>query len=368
MVGATASLAHGGVSRIFVHRRSSLLLLLLLAATAGCGGIEPVSDCSPRGGARPVCGFQNPEDLALLPGGRTLIVSEFGSLEGDRPGRLALYDIDSGARTLAYEGGAAAALVPGWGEETCPGPPPVGFSPHGLDLARRPSGELALLVVNHGGRESLELFEVTAAGAVEWRGCILPPPGSFLNDVAALPDGGLVASHMYDRERGLLPLAWSMLLGRETGHALEWHPGAGFSVVPGSAAGLPNGIAVSSDGASIYLNSSLTGLVRRIDRASGRELARADVEAPDNVSWSDGRLLVASLRAPMWQVMRCAELRTGACPLPFAIVELDPETLATREIYAGEGAPMGAGTAAIEVGGELFIGTFAGDRLLRVAR
>jgi hypothetical protein len=341
-------------------------IVVFTCLTYGCGSLEPITDCEPRGDARPVCGFQNPEDLVVLPDGRSLLVSEFGSMEGDRPGRLVRYDTRTDARTVVYEGGTPGARLPGWGDERCPGPPSPAFSPHGIELAKRPSGELALLVVNHGGRESIEMFEVDSAGSVAWRGCAEPPAGTFMNDVAALPDGGFVASHMYHRETGSLGLAWALLRGRDTGHVVEWHAERGWGVVPGTAAAFPNGVAVSADGSAVYMNASLGGVVRRIDRASGRETARADVPGPDNASWSNGRLLVASLRAPTWRVLGCADLRAGACPLAFAIVALDPDTLAARELYAGEGPPMGAGTVAVEVDGELFIGTFAGDRLLRV--
>jgi hypothetical protein len=36
-------------------------------------------------------------------------------------------------------------------------------------------------------------------------------------------------------------------------------------------------------------------------------------------------------------------------------------------VYESEGAPMGAGTVGLQVGRELFIGSFKGDRILRVA-
>jgi hypothetical protein len=66
----------------------------------------------------------------------------------------------------------------------------------------------------------------------------------------------------------------------------------------------------------------------------------------------DGRLLVASIRAAPQDVTACDGLDGGVCPIPFAIVALDPGTLAERELYAGAGTPMGAGTAAVEVDGE----------------
>ena len=62
----------------------------------------------------------------------------------------------------------------------------------------------------------------------------------------------------------------------------------------------------------------------------------------------------------------CRQLERGACPVPFAIVALDPATMATEDLYVGGGPPMGAGTVGLQVGRELFIGSFTGDRVLRV--
>ena len=379
--------------------RTRNALVVLTAALAACTRLEPVRDCQPRGPARPVCGFQNPEDLVPLPDGRRLLVSEFGNIEGTRPGRIVLYDLATDARTVLYEGGAPAAAAERWGDPACSGPPSRAFAPHGIDLGRRPDGGLVLLAVDHGGREAIEFFDVTVDGAVAvtWRGCAMPPPGSLLNDVASLPDGGFVTTHMYERSTGTVGLGLAYLFGRRTGYVLEWQPGRGFRRLPGTDDGFPNGITVARDGADqrvwtlnvasaarwvIHASSaptrrpafsttaasvvSMSNTVRRIERATGRELARTAVQAPDNVSWGDGRLLVASIRAPMYQVMGCDRITAGSCPTAFAIVALDPETLAQRELYAGAGPPMGAGTAAVEVGGELVIGSFAGDRLLRV--
>jgi hypothetical protein len=37
-----------------------------------------------------------------------------------------------------------------------------------------------------------------------------------------------------------------------------------------------------------------------------------------------------------------------------------------RDVYVGGGPPMGAGTVGLQVGRELFMGSFTGDRVLRV--
>ena len=47
-------------------------------------------------------------------------------------------------------------------------------------------------------------------------------------------------------------------------------------------------------------------------------------------------------------------------------MRLDPERMTAVALYENAGPPMGAGTSALRIGDELVIGSFAGDRLLRV--
>ena len=157
------------------------------------------------------------------------------------------------------------------------------------------------------------------------------------------------------------------LFGGDTGWGYAWSREAGFAEVPGTRAPAPNGIELSADGEKIFLNATLASEVRRIDRRTGAVEARATVPHPDNSTWrSDGRLLVASLLVKPDQFAVCMHLESRPCPLPFQIVALDPQTLEAAVLYRGEGAPMGGGTVGLQVGDELFIGSFSGDRLLRV--
>lgn len=258
--------------------------------------------------------------------------------------------------------------APGWGDPACPGPAHP-FSPHGIDMAKRSDGRLQLLVVNHGGRESIEFFEVLPESdnvLVIWRGCAIPPEGAFFNDVVNLPGGGFLVTHMMERD-GML---WGMIrasMGADTGFVYEWQPATGYEPVAGTGGPFPNGIEVSADGAEIFLNIYMGSEVRRISRASGEILATAQVESPDNLSWAkDGRLLVASHLGGFSEQRPCMSLESGACPMSFEIQALDPISLEGAPIFANRGAPMGGGTVAIDIGGELVIGSFAGDRVIRV--
>ena len=64
------------LSRVF-----GATLLAVLALPGHAQQLEPITTCEAVGAARPICGFQNPEDLVVLPGEQALIVSEYGGME-----------------------------------------------------------------------------------------------------------------------------------------------------------------------------------------------------------------------------------------------------------------------------------------------
>ena len=335
-----------------------------------------VTSCEPVGRARPICGFINPEDMVPLPGGQTILVGEYGQSAESHVGGLVLFDLRTEERKTVFEGGGESAAAesepePGWGERACRTPPTRAFNSHGIDLVRRDDGRLQLLVVQHGGREAVELFEVLGSGTdwrVVWRGCVFAPPDASLNDVAGLPDGSFYTTRMASL-RGARELAQGVPT-EPTGHAFAWSQEAGFRKIEGTDGVLPNGLATSPDGRLIYMNASGENSIRKVEVASGRELGRVSVQAPDNVTWSpDGRLLVASLTGfDPEQFAACAKRTEGPCAIPFQIVAVDPETMTSLgPIYTSDGTPMGAGTVGLQIGRELFIGSFKGDRILRVS-
>ena len=156
-----------------MNRYRGLLIAWAILFMGGCGsGSPPITDCDPGFGMTPDCRFQNPEDMAVSPDGERLIVSQMGQMDGSRPGNLALHqpggDIDVLFPTEGIDDDRS------WGDASCPPPDLPTYSPHGIDLVQRTDGRWMLLVVNHGGRESVEFFEVLGAEAqtsLAWRGC-----------------------------------------------------------------------------------------------------------------------------------------------------------------------------------------------------
>jgi hypothetical protein len=305
----------------------------------------------------PLCRFQNPEDLAVV--GDWLLVSQMRA--GDKPGSLVAFRPSDGQlRTLFPLEGAEGAQGP------CTdgaGPPFAReFAPHGMDLAGT-----TLLVVNHG-REAVEEFTLGAAdGAptLAWRQCVALPNDASSNDVAALNTGGFVVTKMYERPQllGMLKVA----LDLNSGELLRFTPpSTRWRTVPNTAGRSPNGVEEGPDGTLYIAEWSARRLVRVASDGSRRSEVPLDF-SPDNLSWaSDGRLLVAGQRTSLLGVLRCASLDNGTCPLASVVAAVDPGTLAVTKLVEDDPATtLGAASVAVELDDALWIGSFAGDRLVK---
>jgi hypothetical protein len=96
-------------------------------------------------------------------------------------------------------------------------------------------------------------------------------------------------------------------------------------------------------------------------------VGRIAVEHPDNLTWArDGRLLVTGQNTRMADMLRCGEVE-GSCGVSFQVLAVDTETFEAELLLEHAGAPMGAGTVALEVGPELVIGSFRGDRVVHLS-
>jgi hypothetical protein len=351
------------------------VLMLGLAAPA-CARLEALQGCDGDDGVEVLCGFQNPEDLAAAPGGEWIVVSQLPRLvDGEPSGAASLLVLrpSDGERRVLFPvpGAEIRAGVAGVGSAECSGPPdPERFSPHGIDVAAGADGAARLLVVNHGGREAIEQFrlEIFAEGpAAVWEGCVPLPDDAHANDVAALPGGGFVATNMLPRDPSLFT-GLKVALGLPTGELLAWSAGAGWEAVPNTRESAPNGVVASSDGQTLFMAAWGSSKLIRVGRDGSERRELALPHHPDNLSWgADGGLLVAGQKGSLLQVRGCGELDSGTCPLPFSVVRVDPDSLSLEVVFDHDPARLGgAGTVALEHDGALWIGTFAGDRILRV--
>lgn len=290
-------------------------------------------------------------------------------------GDLRVLRLSDGEITVVYPPDTAESPGPGagWGDPTCPGPPSEGFAAHGIHLSQGHTGVLTLLVVNHTGREAIEWFELDVDGGdyrAAWRGCVVVDEPYWVNDVAMLPGGGLVASHMMPREIAATLFDRPPNDRVESGFNIEWQPGRGWQKIAGTEGALPNGVQVSADGAVLYSNHYLSNQVVAYRRSNGERLWVASVEgAPDNMSIApDGRLLVATHLASLRSIRdECMLKPASYCGLPFAVFSIDAETGDAEKIFQSEGPPFGGSTVAVQSGEAIFLGSFAGNRIGRIA-
>ncbi|GAB3273855.1 SMP-30/gluconolactonase/LRE family protein [Parahaliea aestuarii] len=337
-------------------------LVLLLFAIGAAGAEDGVVPCEGRNGIEPVCGLSAPEDIVAAPDGEGLV---FGQMH--EPGGLFLLDTaDHSVQTL-YR--SREQDNPEWGEAAC-SQPPATLLAHGIDLRRRADGRWQLLVVNHGGRESVEFYEwLPGAGGsqVAWRGCVEAPEDASLNDVAGLPDGGFLVTRMASVGSPMWEL-FLAVIGIDNGVVYRWSPAAGYAELPETEGRFPNGIILSPAGDSFFVNMYFGNKVAKYSLPEGELLGEVSVSKPDNASWNaEGKLLVASQYGSLMQLFDSLNLPHGTPSLlPYAVVEIDPDTLARRELLWHEGAPMGAGTVAVQVDDAVYVGSYTGDRLVRV--
>ncbi|MEZ4333356.1 MAG: hypothetical protein R3F35_16455 [Myxococcota bacterium] len=354
-----------------------LVLAVWTTSIAGCGEPPVLEDCLPNNGMRPICLFQAPEDLAVV--GHWLILSQMPT--PSRPGSLLAFHPESatvrrlyppaGAVVTQPPAGADAAAAPGAAADGSaktgcgPGGPPTfdDFAPHGIDV----SGT-RLLVVDHGSREGIEAFTLSAdrgGPVVTWKGCTPLPDDVAANDVVALDDGGFAVTKMVERPQWL-GIA-KLVLGLKTGALLRHGPAdVGFTVVPNTAGQAPNGVEVDAEGRFWIAEWTGHRVVRVAPDGSTREVVALDF-SPDNLAWSaDGRLLVTGQRASVFDVPGCAAIERGTCALPAVVVAVDPVSLEVHPIVDDDPPTvLGPASIAVELDGDLWIGGFAGNRLVR---
>ena len=226
------------------------LLLLALAVSVSLLTSRPLhaqapAGCAPDAGLTFICGLQNPEDVVPVPGTPWLLTS------GMAPG-AGLSVVETQAKTVRklYATGTANARADRTRFANCPGPLDAKLAVlHGLALRPASGGRYTLYATNHGGRESVEVFELSVGtvGATRilsatWIGCVLLPPKLAANSVAAFSDGTLVATVLILPGKTFQD-AFAM---RNTGIVLQWTPGTPrFVELKGTELVANNGIETS---------------------------------------------------------------------------------------------------------------------------
>jgi len=303
--------------------------------------------CTPARGINFICNMINVEDMLPVDGGKEIVAGSY------KEGSVGLYLVDTAAKTSRpVTLSVAAKPDPVYG---CPGPPDLTkLSTHGLDV-RESRGMATVYAVNHGGRESIEIFRLDPRRATaEWIGCVIAPPGAVLNSVAALRDGSIVFTKFLDAndKNGIQ----TVMSGQVNGVVYHWVPGKGTSEVPGSQFSGDNGLLVSPNGKTLYVNAYGTKEVWKIPLSGKGPRASAKIEFnPDNLRWGqDGQILVTG------------QFRNPANPGPtdWGVARLDPEAMHATTLLTAPGMKeFDNATTAVRAGNMLWLGTFKGDRI-----
>jgi hypothetical protein len=353
-----------------IHRTLPWLLIALTAPLSPAVAVPDTPDCPPTGDFGFVCGPINAEDLVQVPGTDWIIAS--GMAEG-----AAIYLIDAQAKTWSemYPGAAPRARQDMARYGSCPGAPdPEAFVTHGLHLRPAADGHSTLYVVGHGGREAIEVFAVEASDSrpkLTWTGCVMLPPGMAANSVTSDKGGSLFATVPLHPGNTIA----DAMAGKPTGAIHRWSPGEmEFTLIRGTELPYPNGVELSADGERIFVASS--GLSKIIAYSNSNPAQRLQSTAtlpfiPDNLhAGPDGSLITAGLLA---DDERCGNVHStgvfdleafAACPRPFVARAFEPESLAGRDLLRSSAIPSFSNvTMALPLGGEVWIGTFAGDRV-----
>ena len=342
-------------------------LIAALVLCAACT-LEPTRECEPNDGHSFICGAQRPEDLARIPNTRWLVFSGFSNGAG-------LKLVDTRARTMRrfYTAEPAQLAFDGQRFGFCPSPPdPTSLNTQGLSLRTVRESQHELYVVNHGGRESIEIFRIDAARdepQIRWIGCIEMPAATPANSVATYSDGTVLASVLTHPGTSIT----DFVRGDATGGVYEWRPGErAFRLLPGTRLPGNNGIETSPDDREFYVVAfgwHAVVVYARDDTSQPLRRAIAPGFMPDNIHWDGSRLILAGMQFDEPACGGTRKIVDGKaddmrCHRGYTVAALDPQTLEFTTIaYATPNAGFNGVSAARIVGSELWLAAYQGERI-----
>ena len=335
----------------------TIVLVVLAAVLIGFGSVY-IYYSTGHGAADPmgfasIRGLNNAEDMVQIGDTKWVLTGNLGDKSWKEGG---LYLIDSESLEWKDEGYEEIA-------------DPELFSSHGIAVKQIDANVFEVYAVNHGGRESVEVFDLTVqddAPEIVWKGSVPTPDGMTGNSVAPLSDGFLVTIPMTKNNLGTF---FDFLAGKPTGTVYKWTTQAGFREIPGAKLAGNNGIAVSADEKWAFVNGYSSRSVTRVSLIDDQvEPVTARLSFfPDNIRYSaDGSLLVTGQDTNILTVVLFTNgTNIGVSPSDTSVVKLDPETMeVTDVINLPKFRAFGGGTTALYVDNDLWISSFRAQRIM----
>jgi len=328
-----------------------LAVFLLLMGTVG----PRAAGCDPVGNIRFVCDQSGPEDLVVVPGSDWVLSSGMTT-----SGAIHLVNAKDRTSTILFPSASAKERLDKKTYNSCPGPIDPAekdkFRAHGLYLRPGRGSVHTVYLVHHGNRESIEVFEFDGHAkppVLTWVGCAVAPDPIGLNSVVGLPDGGFITTNFSPRNQDAAGRG-RMMQGENNGELWEWHTDSGWQKVPGSESAGPNGLEISKDGKTLYIGGWGSQSVIRLSRGQ-TPVKRDSVQVGfrvDNVRWGPDNMLLAAGQG-------------GTAPSQTSnVAKVDPNTLKAQEVVRQPyGDALTAGTVAIQIGKDIWVGSVRGDRI-----
>lgn len=345
-------LAHGERAvRALIPALTLILAVTLLVPAPPLAAQTPATSpktCAPEGDLHFVCNLISVEDFVPVNGGRWLVGGSYVA------NSVGLYLVDTRAKS-AKPVTLSLAAKPDPLYAGCPAPDLKALQTHGVDV-RQANGHTTVYAINHGGRESVEIFELhPTTNTAEWIGCALSPAGVSGNAVSAMGGGAFAITKFMDLndKNGFQHI----MAGEVTGAVYLWKPGKGFSEVPGTRLSGDNGLLTSPDGRWFYINAYGSHEIYRVPVSGEGKPTVAKVDfSPDNLRWApDGAIFVTG------QFINAQTLNKLH---GWATARLDPKTMTTTLVVKEPGLKVfDDATSAVQVGQTLWFGTFRGDRM-----
>jgi hypothetical protein len=314
-----------------------------------------------------LCGFAKPEDVQFIASKSAVIVSEQGWKQPDSGGFISIVDVDGRAGRL----GTRHALWPPAkvepshrkliGDPSCVIAPVTPFAPHGIGALDQ--GQVVrVAVVNHAGREAIELFDLRGAGqnfSLEWRGCVPLPPDTAGNDVTIHPDGRLFVSNYCPsvHDDRAMQAVFAALRKEVTGDVMEWSPKNGWRHLPNTQMAMSNGIILDAPRNRLFVAELGKRRVVEFElEPDGGVEQRAEFafrDLADDLNWTArGTILVGG---QTWENLK-----------GWSVAEIDPKTGVVRSLFEGQKA-IHSVTSATDIGGAIVFGS-TNDQRIAIAK